>query len=161
VGGVPIDVEKNLDYDDNAGHLHIHLKQGFQVLNGYNAMCYVRFRHGDDDLQRQARQKKFLVAFKQQVVHDWLNLPSIVNEGVKVLGGALNNDEIASIAGFAKQVPPQSINWGQVPVTSRRGSGNLFLDKKNLQATLVQYKLVPPNGDSTTTANATSGGSDQ
>jgi LCP family protein required for cell wall assembly len=71
VGGVPINSEKNLDYDDNAGHLHIHIKKGPQMMNGYNAMCYVRFRHGDSDFARQQRQKQFLMSFKGQVLKDW------------------------------------------------------------------------------------------
>ena len=41
-----------MDYDDNWGHLHIHLKPGLQHLNGQQAMGFVRFRHSDNDLVR-------------------------------------------------------------------------------------------------------------
>lgn len=64
VGGVRIVVEKDMDYEDKAGGLSIHLKQGDQVLNGQAALEYVRFRadaHGD--LGRIARQQKFIQAF--------------------------------------------------------------------------------------------------
>ena len=146
VGGVPINSEKKLDYDDNAGHLHIHIKKGFQLMNGYNAMCYVRFRHGDSDFVRQQRQKQFLLAFKGQILKDWTELPTIIDEGVKVIGGALNTDEIASLARFAKSVPPQNIQWGQVPVVDGRGS-YLRIQEDKLPDVLAQYRLL--DSDST------------
>lgn len=68
IGGVPIDVEKDMDYDDYAGNLHIHLKKGFQTLNGEQAEGYVRFRHTDSDLARAARQQKFIKAAIKQAL---------------------------------------------------------------------------------------------
>ena len=144
VGGVPITIEKRLKYTDKAGGLFIDLKPGYQNLMGYDAMCFVRFRHGDTDFARQARQKQFLLAFKQQALKDLLKLPQIVNEGEKVLGGGLNSDEIASLALFAKQVPPENIQWGQIPVKDIRGSSDLSVDRKKLPAVLAQYKLIDP-----------------
>ncbi len=62
-GGVPIDVEKRMDYDDNAGNLHIHLRKGPQVLDGNQAKGYVRFRKDAlGDIGRMQRQQKFAKA---------------------------------------------------------------------------------------------------
>jgi LCP family protein required for cell wall assembly len=141
VGGVPINVEKNLKYDDNAGSLHIHLSKGYQVMNGYNAMCFVRFRHGDTDFERQKRQKQFLASFKQQAIKDWLHMPEIVNEAEKMLGGALRPEEIASLAVFARSVPPENIQWGQIPVVDGPGT-DLLVDEDKLPSVLAQYRLV-------------------
>jgi len=141
VGGVPLDVVKPLNYDDNAGGLHIHIKQGYQVMNGYTAMGFVRFRHADSDFVRQERQKQFLIAFKNQVLKNWLAIPSIVNEGVDVIGGALNVDEIASLARFAKSVPTQNIQWGQIPVVDGKGS-YLKVVRSKLPQVLAQYRLI-------------------
>ena len=47
LGGVDVNVEHNLDYDDNWGHLHVHLKPGFQHLSGDDAVGYARYRHGN------------------------------------------------------------------------------------------------------------------
>ena len=44
LGGVNIDVEKQMDYDDNYGDLHIHLKKGEQFLSGGQVLGYMRFR---------------------------------------------------------------------------------------------------------------------
>ncbi len=143
VGGVPIDVEKALNYDDNAGGLHIHLKKGYQVLNGYDSMAFVRFRHGDSDFMREKRQKQFLLAFKQEALKNWLKVPEIVNRGEKVIGGALTSDEIGSLALFSRSVPPENIQWGQVPVKDIPDSNDLALDKERLPAILAQYRLIP------------------
>ncbi len=147
VDGVPINVEKPMDYDDKAGNLHIHFKPGPQIMNGYNAMGYVRFRHADSDLMRQQRQKQFLLAFKNQVIKHWTQLPSILDEGVKVIGGALSNDEIASIALFARSVPAQNIQWGQVPVKEIPGSTFLRVDEDALPDVLAQYRLIDTPSD--------------
>jgi len=148
VGGVRVYVDKDYDYDDNAGNLHIHLKKGWQVLNGYDAMCFVRARHSDTDLMRQARQKQFLAAFKEQALKQKADIPAIANEGVKVLGDGLNFDEIGSLVKFIQSVPQKNIDWGQVPIIDQGGAKNLLIDKKNLQATLERYKLVPPTHSS-------------
>src|SRR5438067_1949153 len=43
LGGVDIDVDRTMDYDDDWGDLHIHLRKGPQRLNGGQALGYVRF----------------------------------------------------------------------------------------------------------------------
>jgi len=60
IGGVEIDVEKNMNYDDNAGGLHIHIQKGLQVLNGDDSLGYVRYRKDiDGDFSRMRRQQNF------------------------------------------------------------------------------------------------------
>ena len=43
--GVYIDVPVDMDYDDPLQDLHIHLKKGYQLLDGEKAEQYLRFRH--------------------------------------------------------------------------------------------------------------------
>lgn len=58
-GGIDVDVEKNMNYDDNWGGLHIHLKKGYQHLNGRQTVGYVRFRHDEEgDFGRIRRQQQ-------------------------------------------------------------------------------------------------------
>jgi LCP family protein required for cell wall assembly len=142
LGGVPVVIDRAMDYDDNAGGLHIHFKPGPQVLDGYNAMCYVRFRHADSDFARQERQKEFLVDLKQQMIRNWTSLPDVLNIAPAVMGNVLSVDELASLAGFAKTVQPQDIQMGMTPVTERPGSSMLHLDKKNTPAVLAKFGLL-------------------
>ena len=63
VGGVEINIEKDLKYIDRAGGVNIDLKKGLHLLNGKDAEGYVRFRRdGKGDLGRIKRQQS-LAAF--------------------------------------------------------------------------------------------------
>lgn len=76
LGGLPIDVEKDMDYDDNWGQLHIHLKKGPQILNGEQAVGYARFRHDEEgDYGRMRRQQQVIRALIRR-----LKDPSIVTK---------------------------------------------------------------------------------
>ena len=62
LGGIPITLKNDMDYDDDAQDLHIHLRAGTQTLNGEQAEGYVRFRSGyaRGDLGRLEAQEPFL-----------------------------------------------------------------------------------------------------
>jgi LCP family protein required for cell wall assembly len=61
LGGLKINVEKDMDYDDNWGNLHIHLKKGPRLLNGREVVGYCRFRHdAESDFGRMRRQQQVL-----------------------------------------------------------------------------------------------------
>ena len=63
LGGLVVDVEKDMDYDDNWGDLHIHLRQGEQLLKGSQAVGYARFRmDAESDRGRMRRQQQMLKA---------------------------------------------------------------------------------------------------
>jgi len=78
LGGVTVDVPdveghgRGMNWDDNAGDLHIHLKPGRHHLNGRQALGFVRYRKsntpglGDSDEARSGRQQQFLKAMADQ-----------------------------------------------------------------------------------------------
>ncbi|HOK17796.1 MAG TPA: LCP family protein [Caldisericia bacterium] len=67
IGGVTIDVEKDMNYESRSGDVKIHLKKGLQHLNGEKALMYVRFRMDETgDVGRMERQQKFLKALIEQ-----------------------------------------------------------------------------------------------
>jgi LCP family protein required for cell wall assembly len=68
IGGVRVDVEKDMDYEDKWGHLSIHLKKGEQLLSGEEAVGYMRFRHdAEGDFGRMRRQQQTLRALASQL----------------------------------------------------------------------------------------------
>jgi len=69
LGGVWIDVDHRYlcDATNCPGVSQINLLPGYQRVNATNALAYVRFRHFDSDLYRNARQQLFLKALKQQI----------------------------------------------------------------------------------------------
>lgn len=67
VGGVEFYVPCDMDYDDPYQDLHIHLKEGMQLLDGDKAMQLVRFRgYSMGDIQRVAVQQDFMKALIQE-----------------------------------------------------------------------------------------------
>lgn len=67
LGGVEFDVPQNMNYDDPAQDLHIHINKGFQTLNGHDAEGLVRFRsYPAADLKRVEVQQDLLKAILQQ-----------------------------------------------------------------------------------------------
>lgn len=69
LGGVDIYVEENMDYEDPESGLEIHLGQGYQHLDGYEAQKYLRFR-GESlgDVGRVQRQQKFIRSLYAKVL---------------------------------------------------------------------------------------------
>ncbi len=72
LGGVIIDVPdvegrgRGMNYVDRAGNLYINLKPGPQLLDGEDAMGFVRYRKVDSDFARSERQHQFLRALAEQ-----------------------------------------------------------------------------------------------
>ncbi len=71
IGGVQYNVPMNMDYDDPAQNLSIHLKAGMQTLNGKDAEGLVRYRKGYDnqDIDRVATQQDFCKELLKQLVN--------------------------------------------------------------------------------------------
>lgn len=79
MGGVYFDVPIDMDYDDPGQDLYIHVKQGYQKLNGYDTMCVFRFRsaYPDGDIGRVNVQHDLLKSIAAQC----LSLGNIPNIG--------------------------------------------------------------------------------
>lgn len=143
IGGIDINVEKQLDYDDNWGNLHIHLKPGYQRLNGYEAMGYVRMRHSDSDFMRAKRQHNFLEALRTKLKQPgtFLALPKVldtVNENIK--RGALTEDQMFALANFARNLPKERIVIETLP--SREGPSFVTIDREK-GAEVIQRLFFP------------------
>lgn len=120
IGGVDIDVEKRMYYedpwDDNGG-LIIDLYPGEQHLDGEEAIQYVRYRDGEGDIGRIGRQQKFMQAVLAQVISPQIlpRLPNLVEE----IGRALETDmSLTELLGFAnrlKQIHDNGVATQMVP----------------------------------------------
>ena len=62
IGGVYVDIDRDYFNDNSGGEAFatIDVNPGYQKLKGQDALDYVRYRHGDNDLVRAARQQDFL-----------------------------------------------------------------------------------------------------
>ena len=141
VGGVDVFIDKKLKYTDRRGGLFIDLKPGLQHLSGYDAMCFVRYRHGDSDFARQSRQKDFLLAMKESVKRNPMLIPDIANKATSMMSEDFTVPEIASIVGFAQKVGSDHIKMGQIPVYDVAGY-NLKVDTRHLDDTLREFHMI-------------------
>ncbi|MDU2417394.1 LCP family protein [Negativicoccus succinicivorans] len=74
-GPVSLYVEKNMEYDDGIT-TPIRLAQGYQELDGNQAIAYLRYRDSiADELGRVQRQQRFLKAYLSQLQkqYSWVN----------------------------------------------------------------------------------------
>lgn len=119
IGGVDLTVSKALDYDDNWGKLHIHLKPGLQHLDGYKAMGYVRIRHSDDDVHRAERQHEFMDAMRAKISHadTFMKLPDALNQITQNVESDLSPAQQLTIVNFARSVVKQNFLVATLPST--------------------------------------------
>jgi LCP family protein required for cell wall assembly len=67
IGGVYVDVDRRYYIPPETGTSEIDIQAGYQLVKGYKALQYVRFRHFDNDLVRSARQQDFLREARQKL----------------------------------------------------------------------------------------------
>lgn len=143
VGGVEVFVPKRMKYTDRRANppLNIDFKPGRQLMNGYDAMCFVRFRHSDDTFHRQERQVDFMLSFKDAVKKKPQLLNQLADQAMHVLGDGFTSEEMAAIARFAQSLPREAIAFGSVPVVPA-SNYNLKLDEAKLPEVLSEFNLV-------------------
>ncbi|MFH1001952.1 MAG: LCP family protein [bacterium] len=85
LGGVEIDVEKEMYYVDKAGGVEINLHPGKQILDGEKALQYIRFRYDKlGDLGRIKRQQKLALAVMKKMINfDSITKIPQISEGMK------------------------------------------------------------------------------
>lgn len=156
LGGVEVFVERPMKYRDVRGNLDIDLKKGRQVLNGEQAMGFVRFRkgQGENDFTRQKRQKDLLFAIKDKVISQPTRIPDVSDQAVRVLGNAMTGRELGSLIWFGSKVQGSSVKMGSLPVRERmRGLYYQELKEKEAEKMLEEYgfkgsgSLVEGEGD--------------
>ena len=120
IGGVDIDVEKRMYYedpwDDNGG-LVIDLYPGEQHMDGKKAIQYVRYRDGEGDIGRIGRQQKFMKACLAQVLTPEIlpHLPDIVKEVSSAVKTEMSVTELLSFAKMMKTFQANGLEAQMVP----------------------------------------------
>jgi LCP family protein required for cell wall assembly len=116
LGGVYMDVDRrylNRNEGFEPAYSAIDVRPGYQRLFGPDALAFVRYRHTDSDLYRNARQQEFVKAVKQQIsgLSAAWKLRGIVNTITKHVtvgvggGGELQPETVLSYAKLAYDLP--------------------------------------------------------
>jgi len=120
VGGVDVEVPKDMHYDDNWANLHIHLKKGWQHLDGAKAHGFVRFRHDRwGDLGRIERQQMLAKALAKKMMHPsmMLRLPQLTATLRECVETDMNDDQLTSLAFLMRKLKLDSLKTEVLPGT--------------------------------------------
>jgi LCP family protein required for cell wall assembly len=142
LGGVEIDVEKHLQYDDEAQNLHIDIPAGVQLLDGKQALDYIRYRDESGDLGRIKRQQKFIKALLAKGIQS-RSLKELSSLARAISRYLVTNLSLVDMFTLAKQLhglDPEGVKMVQVPGEPVEGAGYLepkIVETRNLIADLV------------------------
>ncbi len=121
MGGIDVDIPKNMYYVDNAGDLYINLKKGQQHLAGNQAIQFLRFRHdGASDIGRIQRQQLFARSFAERLVNAGkeLDLPRVITKLSYAIETDMSGKEMTGLAvQFRDALRANRIDTGTVPGT--------------------------------------------
>src|SRR5436305_2064625 len=119
LGGVWVDVDHRYlcDPSNCPGVSTINLWPGYQRLNARNALAYVRYRHFDSDIYRNARQQLFLKALKQQIsaqlgIDTVLSIANAIENNVVVGRGGNRPLDVKTLSNylfFAHRLPSGNV----------------------------------------------------
>lgn len=118
LGGVSLNVERNMDYEDPYEDLSIHLRKGYQHLNGEQAGEYVRFRHDElGDIGRVQRQETFLKALTGQLFQAGtiLKLPALISTVSHYVQTDMNTAALAKVTNVLKDMNGNSLHTQMLP----------------------------------------------
>jgi LCP family protein required for cell wall assembly len=145
--GVYLDVDRRYFNDNSTSDTYeeLNLKPGYQLLDGEDALDFVRYRHTDSDLYRVVRQQEFVKALKQRVSSAWdiFELPGIVKtvtENIEVAKGGgkpISSGEVLSYANALYGLPAG--NFQQVPLEGVSGYYELDVSESSLQDAVRRF----------------------
>lgn len=152
LGGVEYNVPIDMDYDDPAQDLHIHLKKGLQVLDGADAEGLLRFRSGykNADLGRINTQQDFL----KELVRQKLKLKYVLKI-IPVMGEMKNNLETDLSTGELISYAWKFRNGDNITLKSHTlpgspktiGGVSYYICNESATETLVQTEFGFSGGD--------------
>ncbi len=118
MGGLDVNVDETMNYDDDSGDLHIHLQRGEQHLTGDQVAGYVRFREDPaSDFGRVKRQQQVLKLLIDQVSEpqNWAKLPQILRLARKRVNTTMSDRQLVSLLAIYRNVPDENIRSFTLP----------------------------------------------
>ena len=117
IGGVDMYVEKGMDHQNREGETDIQIRQGYQSLDGENALGYVRYidkKNGEiDRIQRQERFLKTMIHEMQDhaALYNWF----FFHHSWTAEETNITNGEAASLAYTLSLYPEDSFTFSILP----------------------------------------------
>ena len=146
LGGLTINVPKDLKYTDESQHLYINLKKGEQRLNGEQVMQFLRFRSdANADIGRVERQQTVIRALIQQSINPLkiAAIPHALSAVKPDIDTNLTVEELTGLVMFAAQVDRSNVEGIVLPGapngTGRRSVSYWLPDSDRIQEMVEKY----------------------
>ena len=157
LGGVYMDVDRHYLNQDLSWE-HIDLQPGYQLLNGADALDYVRFRHDDNiDFGRQARQQQFITAVREQAL-GWnltFKIPSLVSGVFSNLDTDLSANDIIKLAYWGTKLDSGRIKQAEIKAKTGMIHGIFYVLPTDEEKSAAVRDFYAPPGTPTAQAGAT------
>jgi LCP family protein required for cell wall assembly len=158
VGGVYVDVDKHYVQADWTYKM-IDQLPGYQLLDGAQALNYVRYRTDNNmDFGRQQRQQRYLAGLREQAM-SWdmgVKLPGIIKAMTDNIKTTINFDEIQSLAYWAVT----KLGGGRIrqiavvgPIQKIGADSFVVADEATLRKKIADFANAPPPDSSVTTVD--------
>ncbi len=118
IGGVEIDVERRMVYNDYAGKLFINIPKGLQKLTGKTALHYVRFRHDAlGDIGRVKRQQDFIKAVLKKIQTPAMipKIPELAKKTIDLVNSDMTPAQALQLASYLSDLPPENLHFFTLP----------------------------------------------
>ncbi len=118
LGGVTVDVPKDMKYNDFSQHLYIDLKKGKQLLDGDKAVQFLRFRYdGYGDISRVQRQQMLMRSVVEQAMKPAtiIKIPNILSVIKSHIDTNLTVKELMALGKFASQTDRSDVQMLMLP----------------------------------------------
>lgn len=118
LGGVKVDVPKDMKYQDDSQHLYINLKAGPQRLDGDKAMQFLRFRYDDQgDIGRVQRQQLLMRSLIEQALNPTTiaRLPKILSVIQSHVDTNLSVEELVALVGYTAHTRRSDVQMLTLP----------------------------------------------
>ena len=147
MGGVEFDVPFDMKYDDiyDSPPLHIDLKAGPQVLDGKNAVDFLRFRKNNEgtisygDIQRIEQQQNFLAAASKQAFG--IRFPLVVKEVFDAVKTDVKLSEAITYATSTIGIKSENISFYTLPGNAEYMQGVSFYMVNGIEMQKIIYGI--------------------
>jgi LCP family protein required for cell wall assembly len=158
IGGVDLDVDKRMRYNDRSQNLHINLYPGMQHLDGTQAMGYVRFRHDAvGDFGRVERQRQFMrvVAKKLLSPEHVASLPKVYKVFLETVNTNLSLRDMTALKRVVENTDPDAVRSATLPGTPTNVGGADVIVPDPTEVREMVDRVLLHQGISVTVLNGT------
>ena len=159
LGGVTVNVPKDMKYNDFSQHLYIDLKKGIQHLDGDKAMQFLRYRYdGYGDISRVQRQQMLMRAAVEQTLKPAtvIKVPKLLSVIQSHLDTNLTVRELMALSNFASKTERSDIKMMMLPGDFNNGNDQVSYwlpNERKINRLMTQHFELPREIEDYNTSN--------